>query len=59
MKEKFKSRVCETCKQTHQHIVCPHCHKNVNVGSMGHVEHGKTTLTEAIRIVLNKRNGES
>ena len=31
----------------------PHC----NVGTIGHVDHGKTTLTAAITLVLHKRNG--
>ncbi len=30
---------------------------HVNVGTIGHVDHGKTTLTAAITLVLNKRNG--
>ncbi len=28
---------------------------HVNVGTMGHVDHGKTTLTAAITTVLSKR----
>ena len=28
---------------------------HVNVGTMGHVDHGKTTLTAAITKVLSKR----
>ena len=28
---------------------------HVNVGTMGHVDHGKTTLTSAITTVLSKR----
>jgi elongation factor Tu len=28
---------------------------HVNVGTMGHVDHGKTTLTAAITHVLSKR----
>src|SRR5476651_147359 len=31
----------------------PHC----NIGTIGHVDHGKTTLTEAITIVLAKSGG--
>ncbi len=31
----------------------PHC----NIGTIGHVDHGKTTLTAAITITLNKRLG--
>ncbi len=31
----------------------PHC----NIGTIGHVDHGKTTLTAAITYVLNKRLG--
>ena len=27
---------------------------NVNVGTIGHVDHGKTTLTAAITLVLSK-----
>ena len=30
---------------------------HVNVGTIGHVDHGKTTLTAAITITLNKRYG--
>ncbi len=30
---------------------------HVNVGTIGHVDHGKTTLTAAITMVLNKRYG--
>ena len=30
---------------------------HVNVGTIGHVDHGKTTLTAAITQVLNKRLG--
>jgi elongation factor Tu len=30
---------------------------HVNVGTIGHVDHGKTTLTAAITKVLNERNG--
>ena len=29
----------------------PHC----NVGTIGHVDHGKTTLTAAITLVLSKQ----
>ena len=29
---------------------------HVNVGTMGHVDHGKTSLTSAIKIVLSKRS---
>ncbi len=28
---------------------------HVNVGTIGHVDHGKTTLTAAITMVLNKK----
>ena len=28
---------------------------HINVGTMGHVDHGKTTLTAAITTVLSKR----
>ena len=31
----------------------PHC----NVGTIGHVDHGKTTLTSAITLVLSKAGG--
>jgi elongation factor Tu len=31
---------------------------HVNVGTIGHVDHGKTTLTAAILNVLNKKGGE-
>jgi elongation factor Tu len=31
---------------------------HVNVGTIGHVDHGKTTLTAAITIVLNNRLGD-
>ena len=30
---------------------------HVNVGTIGHVDHGKTTLTAAITLVMNKRYG--
>ncbi|WP_068677166.1 elongation factor Tu [Oceanobacillus sp. Castelsardo] len=30
---------------------------HVNVGTIGHVDHGKTTLTAAITTVMNKKNG--
>jgi elongation factor Tu len=30
---------------------------HVNIGTIGHVDHGKTTLTAAITMVLNKRYG--
>ncbi|MFD0716768.1 elongation factor Tu [Paenibacillus sp. GCM10027626] len=30
---------------------------HVNIGTIGHVDHGKTTLTAAITTVLSKRNG--
>ncbi len=30
---------------------------HVNIGTIGHVDHGKTTTTAAITLVLNKRNG--
>src|SRR4030066_1837286 len=30
----------------------PHC----NIGTIGHVDHGKTTLTSAITLVLSKQN---
>ncbi|SFI37579.1 elongation factor Tu, partial [Tindallia magadiensis] len=30
---------------------------HVNIGTIGHVDHGKTTLTAAITCVLNKRFG--
>ena len=30
---------------------------HVNIGTIGHVDHGKTTLTAAITLVLNKRYG--
>ena len=30
---------------------------HVNIGTIGHVDHGKTTLTAAITTVMNKRNG--
>ena len=31
----------------------PHC----NIGTIGHVDHGKTTLTAAITMVLNRKFG--
>ncbi|GGF35280.1 elongation factor Tu [Halobacillus andaensis] len=31
---------------------------HVNIGTIGHVDHGKTTLTAAITTVLHKRSGE-
>ena len=30
---------------------------HVNIGTIGHVDHGKTTLTAAITLVMNKRFG--
>ena len=30
---------------------------HVNIGTIGHVDHGKTTLTAAITMVLNKKYG--
>ena len=30
---------------------------HVNIGTIGHVDHGKTTLTAAITMVLNKKFG--
>ena len=30
---------------------------HVNIGTIGHVDHGKTTLTAAITMTLNKRYG--
>ena len=30
---------------------------HINIGTIGHVDHGKTTLTAAITLVLNKRMG--
>ncbi|MGL4283126.1 GTP-binding protein, partial [Eubacterium aggregans] len=30
---------------------------HVNIGTIGHVDHGKTTLTASITSVLNKRYG--
>ncbi len=30
---------------------------HVNIGTIGHVDHGKTTLTAAITYVLNKKFG--
>ena len=32
---------------------------HVNIGTIGHVDHGKTTLTAAITLVLNNRNEET
>ena len=32
---------------------------HVNVGTIGHVDHGKTTLTAAITLYLQKRFGKS
>lgn len=31
--------------------------EHANVGTIGHVDHGKTTLTAAIATVLSKKNG--
>ncbi len=31
---------------------------HVNIGTIGHVDHGKTTLTAAITMTLNKKSGE-
>ena len=28
---------------------------HVNIGTIGHVDHGKTTLTSAITLLLNKK----
>ena len=33
----------------------PHC----NIGTIGHVDHGKTTLTAAITLVLSEAGGTS
>ena len=30
---------------------------HLNIGTIGHVDHGKTTLTAAITVVLSKLNG--
>ena len=30
---------------------------HVNVGTIGHVDHGKTTLTAALTTILSKRYG--
>ncbi|HLR35867.1 MAG TPA: GTP-binding protein, partial [Tissierellales bacterium] len=30
---------------------------HVNIGTIGHVDHGKTTLTAAITTVLSQRSG--
>ena len=30
---------------------------HVNIGTIGHVDHGKTTLTAAITLVMNKKFG--
>ncbi|MGC3221218.1 GTP-binding protein, partial [Enterococcus faecium] len=30
---------------------------HVNIGTIGHVDHGNTTLTAAITTVLSKKNG--
>jgi translation initiation factor 2 gamma subunit (eIF-2gamma) len=30
---------------------------HVNIGTIGHVDHGKTTLTAAITLILNKKFG--
>jgi len=30
---------------------------HMNIGTIGHVDHGKTTTTAAITIVLNKKYG--
>ncbi|HLR20394.1 MAG TPA: GTP-binding protein, partial [Tissierellaceae bacterium] len=30
---------------------------HVNIGTIGHVDHGKTTTTAAISVVLNNRLG--
>ncbi|MBF0530530.1 MAG: elongation factor Tu, partial [Deltaproteobacteria bacterium] len=30
---------------------------HVNVGTIGHIDHGKTTLTAAITLCLSKRGG--
>jgi len=32
---------------------------HINVGTIGHVDHGKTTLTAAITKVLSKQKGNS
>src|SRR5689334_22017515 len=37
------------------HLTKPH----VNVGTIGHIDHGKTTLTAAIAAVLAKRSGST
>ncbi|MFH1700184.1 MAG: GTP-binding protein, partial [Candidatus Zixiibacteriota bacterium] len=30
---------------------------HVNVGTIGHVDHGKTTLTAAMTMILNRKGG--
>jgi elongation factor Tu len=30
---------------------------HLNIGTIGHVDHGKTTTTAAISVVLNKKYG--
>ena len=32
---------------------------HMNVGTIGHVDHGKTTLTAAITLVLHNRGGNT
>ena len=32
---------------------------HVNVGTIGHVDHGKTTLTSAITLILSKATGKT
>jgi elongation factor Tu len=32
---------------------------HVNIGTIGHVDHGKTTLTAAITLYLSKKGGAS
>ncbi|KAF5270862.1 hypothetical protein FQA39_LY08307 [Lamprigera yunnana] len=46
----------ESFKNTHRYLSTAPEKVHINVGTIGHVDHGKTTLTSAITKVLEKQN---
>lgn len=50
----FKRAQCSNISQNFIRTCATVERKHVNVGTIGHVDHGKTTLTAAITKVLNK-----